>query len=92
MIGSLFAGLTESPGKLILYQGRRFKAYRGMGSMGAMVKGSSDRYRQKGASAGKLVPEGVEGRVPFKGPLSDFLYQLVGGLTSGDGLRWNKDD
>ncbi|NND97517.1 MAG: IMP dehydrogenase [Pirellulaceae bacterium] len=85
MIGSLFAGLAESPGKLILYQGRRFKAYRGMGSMGAMVQGSSDRYRQKGASTGKLVPEGVEGRVPFKGPLGDFVYQLVGGLRAGMG-------
>ena len=85
MIGSLFAGLTESPGKLILYQGRRFKAYRGMGSMGAMVKGSADRYRQKGASSGKLVPEGVEGRVPFKGPLGDYVYQLVGGLRAGMG-------
>ncbi|MGI9466221.1 MAG: IMP dehydrogenase, partial [Rubripirellula sp.] len=85
MIGSLFAGLTESPGKVILYQGRTFKSYRGMGSMGAMVKGSSDRYRQKGTEAGKLVPEGVEGRVPFKGPLSDYLYQLVGGLRAGMG-------
>ena len=85
MIGSLFAGLTESPGKLILYQGRRFKAYRGMGSMGAMVKGSADRYRQKDASAGKLVPEGVEGRVPFKGPLEEYVYQLVGGLRAGMG-------
>ncbi len=85
MIGSLFAGLTESPGKMILYQGRTFKSYRGMGSMGAMVKGSSDRYRQKGAEAGKLVPEGVEGRVPFKGPLSDYVYQLVGGLRAGMG-------
>ena len=85
MIGSLFAGLTESPGKMILYQGRTFKAYRGMGSMGAMVKGSSDRYRQKGADAGKLVPEGVEGRVPFKGPLQDYAYQLVGGLRAGMG-------
>jgi IMP dehydrogenase len=85
MIGSLFAGLTESPGKLILYQGRTFKSYRGMGSMGAMVKGSSDRYRQADAEAGKLVPEGVEGRVPFKGPLSDFVYQLVGGLRAGMG-------
>ena len=82
MIGSLFAGLKESPGKLILYQGRTFKSYRGMGSMGAMVKGSADRYRQKGASAGKLVPEGVEGRVPFKGPLGDYVYQLVGGLLA----------
>lgn len=85
MIGSLFAGLTESPGKMILYQGRTFKAYRGMGSIGAMVKGSSDRYRQKDTSAGKLVPEGVEGRVPFKGPLGDFVYQLVGGLRAGMG-------
>ena len=85
MIGSLFAGLAESPGKLILYQGRTFKAYRGMGSMGAMVKGSSDRYRQKGIAAGKLVPEGVEGRVPFKGPLGDYAYQLVGGLRAGMG-------
>jgi IMP dehydrogenase len=85
MIGSLFAGLAESPGKMILFQGRTFKTYRGMGSMGAMVQGSSDRYRQKGVSAGKLVPEGVEGRVPFKGPLSDFVYQLVGGLRAGMG-------
>ena len=85
MIGSLFAGLAESPGKLILYQGRTFKAYRGMGSIGAMVKGSSDRYRQSGATAGKLVPEGVEGRVPFKGPLGEFVYQLVGGLRAGMG-------
>lgn len=85
MIGSLFAGLAESPGKMILYQGRTFKAYRGMGSMGAMVKGSADRYRQKDAEAGKLVPEGVEGRVPFKGPLSDYAYQLVGGLRAGMG-------
>ncbi len=85
MIGSLFAGLTESPGKLILYQGRTFKSYRGMGSMGAMVKGSSDRYRQKGTEADKLVPEGVEGRVPFKGPLGEYVYQLVGGLRAGMG-------
>lgn len=85
MIGSLFAGLAESPGRKILYQGRTFKTYRGMGSMGAMVQGSSDRYRQSGAESGKLVPEGVEGRVPFKGPLSDFAYQLVGGLRAGMG-------
>ncbi len=85
MIGSLFAGLSESPGKTILFQGRTFKAYRGMGSIGAMVQGSSDRYRQKGTSAGKLVPEGVEGRVPFKGSLSDYVYQLVGGLRAGMG-------
>lgn len=85
MIGSLFAGLAESPGRKILYQGRTFKTYRGMGSMGAMVQGSSDRYRQSGTESGKLVPEGVEGRVPFKGPLSDFAYQLVGGLRAGMG-------
>ncbi len=85
MIGSLFAGLSESPGKLILFQGRTFKSYRGMGSMAAMVEGSSDRYRQGGAAAGKLVPEGVEGRVPFKGALSEFAYQLVGGLRAGMG-------
>jgi len=88
MIGGLFAGLAESPGKMILYQGRTFKSYRGMGSLGAMVKGSSERYRQKGVEetgTGKLVPEGVEGRVPFKGPLSDFVYQLVGGLRAGMG-------
>jgi IMP dehydrogenase len=86
MIGGLFAGLAESPGKTILYQGRTFKAYRGMGSLGAMMKGSSDRYRQTDAAGvGKLVPEGVEGRVPFKGPLGDYVYQLVGGLRAGMG-------
>jgi IMP dehydrogenase len=83
MIGGLFAGLAESPGETILYQGRTFKAYRGMGSLGAMVRGSSERYRQSGN--GKLVPEGVEGRVPFKGALSDFVFQLVGGLRAGMG-------
>ncbi|TWT31542.1 IMP dehydrogenase [Blastopirellula retiformator] len=86
MIGSLFAGLAESPGDVILYQGRTFKAYRGMGSLGAMVKGSKERYRQGEVSdGGKLVPEGVEGRVPFKGNLSPFVYQLVGGLRAGMG-------
>lgn len=85
MIGGLFAGLTESPGDKIIYQGRAYKAYRGMGSIAAMKKGSSDRYRQKDICAGKLVPEGVEGRVPYKGNLSDFVYQLVGGLRSGMG-------
>ena len=85
MIGGLFAGLAESPGRTILYQGRSFKAYRGMGSIGAMVKGSSERYRQTESGPGKLVPEGVEGRVPFKGALSDFVYQLVGGLRAGMG-------
>ncbi len=92
MIGGLFAGLAESPGKTILYQGRTFKAYRGMGSMGAMVKGSSERYRQSGSNGGtgKLVPEGVEGRVPFKGALSDFVYQIVGGLRAGMGYCGTK--
>jgi IMP dehydrogenase len=87
MIGGLFAGLAESPGEMILYQGRSFKVYRGMGSLGAMMQGSSERYRQRGAERrpGKLVPEGVEGRVPFKGPLSSFAYQLVGGLRAGMG-------
>jgi IMP dehydrogenase len=86
MIGGLFAGLAESPGRTILYQGRTFKAYRGMGSLGAMVKGSSERYRQSNQDQlAKLVPEGVEGRVPFKGPLADYVYQLVGGLRAGMG-------
>ena len=87
MIGGLFAGLEESPGERILYQGRTFKVYRGMGSLGAMVQGSSERYRQGGDRRGpdKLVPEGVEGRVPYKGPLGPFVYQLVGGLRAGMG-------
>ncbi|MDY3562338.1 IMP dehydrogenase [Gemmata sp. JC673] len=87
MIGGLFAGLAESPGQLILYRGRSFKQYRGMGSMGAMMAGSADRYQQGGAQPanGKLVPEGVEGRVPFKGHLSPFVYQLVGGVRAGMG-------
>jgi len=82
MIGSLFAGTEESPGETILYQGRTFKSYRGMGSMGAMTQGS-DRYPQD--SSGKLVPEGIEGRVPYKGPMSEMVYQLVGGLRAGMG-------
>ncbi len=93
MIGGLFAGLAESPGEQILYQGRSFKVYRGMGSLGAMIKGSSERYRQRGAERlpGKLVPEGVEGRVPFKGPLSSFVYQIVGGLRAGMGYCGTQD-
>jgi IMP dehydrogenase len=83
MIGSLLAGTEESPGETILYQGRTFKSYRGMGSMGAMSQGSSDRYSQE--AGGKLVPEGIEGRVPYKGMLADLVYQLVGGLKSGMG-------
>jgi IMP dehydrogenase len=86
MIGSLFAGLKESPGQLVIYKGRQFKEYRGMGSLGAMVKGSADRYGQKKtAGRDKLVPEGVEGRVPYRGTLADFVYQLVGGLRAGMG-------
>jgi IMP dehydrogenase len=87
MIGGLFAGLAESPGEQILFQGRSFKVYRGMGSLGAMVKGSGERYRQGSVDRGpdKLVPEGVEGRIPFKGPLGPFAYQLVGGLRAGMG-------
>ncbi len=86
MVGGLFAGLAESPGQQILYQGRTFKVYRGMGSLGAMVKGSSERYRQGSPQEReKLVPEGVEGRVPFKGSLGPFIYQLVGGLRAGMG-------
>ncbi len=83
MIGSLFAGTEESPGETILYQGRTFKSYRGMGSLGAMSQGSSDRYAQD--ASGKLVPEGIEGRVPYKGPLSELVYQLIGGLRAGMG-------
>lgn len=83
MIGSLFAGTEESPGETELYQGRRFKVYRGMGSMGAMAAGSKDRYFQEGSK--KLVPEGVEGRIAYRGPLSDTVFQLIGGLRSGMG-------
>jgi IMP dehydrogenase len=86
MMGSLFAGLDESPGETIIYKGRRFKVYRGMGSLGAMIKGSADRYGQAGEGRReKLVPEGVEGRVPYRGSLSEFVYQLVGGLRAGMG-------
>jgi IMP dehydrogenase len=99
MMGSLFAGLDESPGETIIHQGRRYKTYRGMGSMGAMVQGSKDRYGQAGVKdTSKLVPEGVEGRVPYRGNLGYFVYQMVGGLRAGmgycgtkniDGLRKN---
>ena len=91
MLGGLLAGLDESPGETILYQGRRFKRYRGMGSLGAMVKGSSERYRQtnledeRAPSTSKLVPEGVEGRVAYRGSLPSVLYQLIGGLRAGMG-------
>lgn len=86
MVGSLFAGLKESPGQLVIYKGRQFKEYRGMGSLGAMVKGSAERYGQKSSmEQEKLVPEGVEGRVPYRGTLDAFVYQLVGGLRAGMG-------
>jgi IMP dehydrogenase len=85
MIGSLFAGTEEAPGEVILYQGRSYKSYRGMGSMGAMKQGSRDRYFQAGEEDLKLVPEGIEGRVPYKGPLAMNVHQLVGGLRAGMG-------
>jgi IMP dehydrogenase len=85
MIGGLFAGTEESPGETILYQGRTFKSYRGMGSLAAMESGSADRYSQECAERGKTVPEGIEGQVPFKGPLAGLVDQLVGGLRSGMG-------
>ncbi|MBI4705967.1 MAG: IMP dehydrogenase [Deltaproteobacteria bacterium] len=85
MIGSLFAGTDEAPGELVLYQGRSYKSYRGMGSLGAMRRGSKDRYGQAGAADEKLVPEGIEGRVPHRGPLGAIVYQLVGGLRAGMG-------
>jgi IMP dehydrogenase len=85
MIGSLFAGTDESPGELVLLQGRSYKMYRGMGSLGAMRKGSKDRYGQAGAADEKLVPEGIEGRVPYRGSLSSNVYQLIGGLRSSMG-------
>lgn len=89
MLGSIFAGTEESPGEIEIYQGRSFKVYRGMGSLGAMEKGSKDRYFQEDSK--KLVPEGVEGRVPYKGPLSETVYQLVGGLKAGMGYCGAKD-
>jgi IMP dehydrogenase len=86
MIGSLFAGTDEAPGELIIYQGKTYKSYRGMGSLGAMSQGSKDRYFQGNISdQGKFVPEGIEGRVAYKGPLSQQIYQLVGGIRSAMG-------
>jgi len=90
MLGSLLAGLEESPGDTIIFEGRRFKEYRGMGSMGALQGFGKDRYGTGQGGAGKLVPEGIEGRVPFKGTLHDFIYQLVGGLRSGMGYAGAK--
>jgi len=91
MIGSLFAGTDESPGQMTLYQGRSYKQYRGMGSISAMKDGSKDRYFQEGQEELKLVPEGIEGRVPYKGALSDTIYQLIGGLRSGMGYTGCKN-
>lgn len=91
MIGSLLAGTEESPGDLIIYQGRQYKSYRGMGSMGAMTRGSADRYFQEGTAQDKLVPEGVEGRVPYRGKVGDVVHQLIGGLKSSMGYLGSKD-
>ncbi|MWV62365.1 IMP dehydrogenase [Helicobacter saguini] len=91
MIGSLLAGTEESPGDLVIFQGRQYKSYRGMGSIGAMQKGSSDRYFQEGTAQEKLVPEGIEGRVPYRGKIADVLHQLVGGLRSCMGYLGAKD-
>ncbi len=92
MVGSMLAGTDESPGQLVLYQGRTYKSYRGMGSLGAMRRGSKDRYGQAEVSeVGKLVPEGIEGRVPYRGPLSSVIYQLVGGLRAGMGYTGCRD-
>ena len=89
MMGSLLAGTEESPGEIEIYQGRSFKVYRGMGSLGAMKEGSKDRYFQEDAQ--KFVPEGIEGRVPYKGTLTDTVYQLLGGLRSGMGYCGTPD-
>ncbi|WP_411843058.1 IMP dehydrogenase [Salinicoccus sp. HZC-1] len=91
MLGSLLAGTTESPGETEIFQGRRYKTYRGMGSLGAMEQGSKDRYFQEDSEAKKFVPEGIEGRTEYKGPLSDTVYQLMGGLRSGMGYTGSKD-
>ena len=91
MIGSLLAGTDESPGELIVLQGRQYKTYRGMGSIGAMTKGSTDRYFQEGTAADKLVPEGIEGRVPYVGSVKSVVHQLLGGLRSSMGYAGAKD-
>ena len=91
MLGSLLAGLEEAPGEVVLFEGRRFKEYRGMGSMGAMQGYGRDRYASGQSRSGKLVPEGIEGRVPYKGPLHEYLFQLVGGLRSGMGYAGAKN-
>jgi IMP dehydrogenase len=91
MVGSLLAGTDEAPGEVEIYQGRSYKSYRGMGSLGAMGEGSSDRYFQEGAAREKLVPEGVEGRVPYKGPMVNLIHQLMGGLRSAMGYTGSPD-
>jgi IMP dehydrogenase len=90
MVGSLLAGTDESPGEVYLYQGRSYKAYRGMGSLGAMARGSADRYFQKDAALEKLVPEGIEGQVPYKGSVAAVLHQMVGGLRAAMGYTGNR--
>ena len=91
MVGSLFAGTDEAPGEVFLYQGRSYKSYRGMGSLGAMARGSADRYFQEEIEKLKLVPEGIEGQVPYKGPIENVIHQLVGGLKSAMGYTGNPD-
>jgi len=91
MIGSLLAGTEESPGEVVMYQGRQYKTYRGMGSIGAMTKGSTDRYFQEGTAADKLVPEGIEGMVPYRGKIANVIHQLIGGLRSSMGYLGAKD-
>jgi IMP dehydrogenase len=90
MLGSLLAGTDEAPGDLILYQGRSYKSYRGMGSLGAMRRGSKDRYGQAGTADEKLVPEGIEGRVPHRGSISQIILQLIGGLRAGMGYTGSR--
>ena len=89
MLGNLLAGTDESPGEIIIYQGKNYKLYRGMGSLGAMQQGSKDRYFQQDAK--KLVPEGIEGRIPYKGHVSDVLFQLIGGLRAAMGYCGTSD-
>ncbi len=91
MLGSVLAGTYEAPGEMIIYNGRQFKEYRGMGSIGAMSRGSTDRYFQEGTAADKLVPEGIEGRVPYRGKIADVIHQLIGGLRSSMGYCGSKD-
>jgi IMP dehydrogenase len=91
MIGSLFAGTDEAPGELVLFQGRSYKVYRGMGSLGAMAEGSADRYFQETLSDDKLVPEGIEGRIPYRGSLTSNIHQLIGGLRSGMGYTGSRN-